>query len=75
MSVDPGSATLLALQRQVAERLEQAEQISRQKEAKLLAEIEVENGGKVENTGAKSIAQMKRERQRQKQKEGANSSR
>ena len=71
MSVDPGSATLLALQRQVAERLEQAEQISRQKEAELLAEIEVENGVRVENTGVKSKAQMKRERQRQKQKEQA----
>ena len=49
MAADPCSATLLALQRQVAERLEQAEQISRQKEAELLAEIEVENGGTVEN--------------------------
>ena len=71
LSVDPGSATLLALQRQAAERLEHAEQISRQKEAELLAEIEVENGVRVENTGVKSKAQMKRERQRQKQKEQA----
>ena len=71
LSADPGSATLLALQRQAAERLEQAEQISRQKEAELLAEIEVENGGTVENTGAKSKAQMKRERQRLKHKEQA----
>ena len=43
MSADPDtcSATLFALQLQAAERLEQAEQISRQKEAELLAEIEV----------------------------------
>ena len=71
LSADPGRVTLLALQRQAAERLEEAEHISRQKEAELLAEIEVENGGRVENTGVKSKAQMKRERQRQKHKEQA----
>ena len=69
LSADPGSATLLALQRQAAERLEHA--VSRQREAKLLPEIEVENGVRVDNTGAKSKAQMKRERQRRKQKEQA----
>ena len=37
----------------------------------MLAEIEVESGGRVENTGAKSKAQMKWERQRRKQKEQA----
>ena len=42
LSADPGSATLLALQRQVAERLGQAEQIARQNEAELLAEIKRE---------------------------------
>ena len=67
LSADPDSATLLALQRQAAERLEHA--VSRQREAKLLPEIEVENGVRVDNTGAKSKAQMKRERQRRKQKE------
>ena len=36
LAADPGSATLLALQRQVADRLEKAEEISREKEAELL---------------------------------------
>ena len=71
LSADPGSATLLALQRQAAQWLEQAEEISRRREAELLAEIEVESGGRMENAGSKSKAQLKRERQRRKQKEQA----
>ena len=75
-ATDDGATALMAaaISRQVAQRLERAEQIARQKEDEMLAELEEENGrggGAAEPVGAKSKAQMKRERQRRRQNEQA----
>ena len=63
LSADPGSAPLLALQRQAVERLEHAEQIASQREAELLAEIEGESAAGVEQSElAKEKARKKKEK-------------
>ena len=63
LSADPGSAALLALQQQVTVRLEQAEQIARQREAELLAELEGESAASVEQSEqAKEKARKKKEK-------------
>ena len=63
LSADPGSAALVALQRQAAERHEDAEQIARQNADELLAEIEGESAAGVEQTElAKEKARKKKEK-------------